>query len=166
MKKFLFLDRDGCLIVEPEDRQIDSLEKLELMPEVIPSLQQAKKSGFTFILITNQDGLGTKSFPQESFDTPHQAMLRMFSEAGISFEREYVCPHFEAENCLCRKPKVNPALHQYLQVQHDLDLKSCAMVGDRLTDLQFAANLGCTGFQLTPEQGWKELLPRILNLTL
>ena len=97
-KRILFLDRDGTLIVEPEDKQVDSLEKLELMVDVIPALLQLRDAGYEFVLVSNQDGLGTESYPQQQFEIPHRKMRDLFASQGIVFTAEHIDPHFEEEN--------------------------------------------------------------------
>src|ERR1700722_7595983 len=105
-RRILFLDRDGTLNEETADEQIDSLEKVRLMPAVIPALLELKAAGFTFVMVTNQDGLGTESFPQEHFDRAHRFILDLLSSQGIEFEAVFVCPHFKREGCDCRKPEI------------------------------------------------------------
>jgi imidazoleglycerol-phosphate dehydratase/histidinol-phosphatase len=144
MKKFLFIDRDGTLIVEPPDEQIDSLAKLELIDGVIPALLDLKKAGYLFVMITNQDGLGTSSFPREDFEIPQNKMLQIFSSQGITFEEILICPHKPADNCMCRKPHL--ALVRPYLTRSDIDLPRSAVIGDRPTDLQLAQNMGIRGF--------------------
>ena len=103
MKKYLFIDRDGTLICEPEDFQVDTLGKLQLTRDVIPALLQLKSIGYRFVMVSNQDGLGTESFPEEEFIRPHNMMLSLFSQ-GIEFEQVLICPIQQNQNCLCRKP--------------------------------------------------------------
>jgi imidazoleglycerol-phosphate dehydratase/histidinol-phosphatase len=157
----LFVDRDGTLIEEPPDFQVDSLEKLRLLPQVISSLLELKAAGYRFVMVTNQDGLGSERYPQQCFDQVQQFVLHLFSSQGIEFERIFVCPHFEHEGCACRKP-LTGLVAEYLQ-DTPLDRARSAMVGDRETDLQFARNLGIRGFRL---QGAAEDWPSIVHALL
>lgn len=161
-QKILFIDRDGTLIDEPKtDFQIDSLEKLKFEPDVIPALLKLRDRGFRFVLISNQDGLGTKSFPQDDFDKPQNAMLALFSSQGIEFDDILICPHFENENCSCRKPKIG-LLTRYIE-EGLFDPKHSYMIGDRSTDMQLAANLGITGLQYNPNNfDWNIIVEKIL----
>lgn len=146
MKKYLFIDRDGTLIREPADEQVDSLEKLELVDGVIPALLSLQKIGYRLVMITNQDGLGTSSFPTENFEKPHLKMMRIFASQGIYFDDLLICPHKPEENCLCRKPHLL-LVRPYLS-GGNMDFNRSAVIGDRPTDLQLAQNMGLRGFLL------------------
>lgn len=154
--KILFVDRDGTLIVEPADFQIDAYPKLSLLPDVIPALLRIRDAGYEFVMITNQDGLGTASFPQADFDGPHTLMLDVFASQGIVFREVLIDATFENDNAPTRKPGVGLVMH-YLR-DRGVDLERSAMVGDRATDIEFAHNLGVRGFLLSPDgDGWNSI---------
>jgi len=156
MTRILFIDRDGVLIEEPADFQIDSFEKFRLKEGVIPALLKLKDAGFEFVMVTNQDGLGTPRFPRESFEGPHRLLLQILASQGITFREVLIDESFEIENKPTRKPGIGLALH-YLR-DRAIDLEQSAMVGDRDTDLQFAKNLGVQGFKLGPDDhSWAEV---------
>jgi len=148
-RRILFLDRDGTLIIEPEDMQIDSLEKLELVEGVIPALLKLKARGYEFVIVSNQDGLGTPSNPVEDFQPPHDKMLSLFSSQGINFVAEHIDPHFENDASPDRKPGIGMVL-DYLK-SGELDLDDSWVIGDRLTDLQLAENMGIGGIRCGPD---------------
>jgi len=158
-KRILFIDRDGTLIEEPPDQQIDSLQKLRLVPGVIPALLQLRDAGYIFVMVSNQDGLGTSSFPEPTFREPHEFLRDMLISQGISFEAEFICPHFPADGCNCRKPKTG-LLDAYLQ-SIDLDREHSYVIGDRETDLQLARNLGIAGVRVRTDRGEGETWPGI-----
>src|SRR5580692_8290669 len=105
-RRILFLDRDGTLNEETADEQIDSLEKIRLMPDVVPALLELKAAGFGLVMVSNQDGIGTPSFPRDKFEQAHEFILNLFRSQGIEFEAVCICPHFKHEQCECRKPKL------------------------------------------------------------
>ncbi|MCF6226138.1 MAG: bifunctional histidinol-phosphatase/imidazoleglycerol-phosphate dehydratase HisB [Xanthomonadales bacterium] len=142
-RRILFIDRDGTLITEPADKQIDSLEKLELFDGVIPALLQLQQAGYELVIVSNQDGMGTDAYPQQDFDIPHQKMHNLFRSQGITFAAEHIDPHFEHENSPNRKPGIGMLL-DYLK-SGDLDLNDSWVIGDRQTDLQLAENMGIDG---------------------
>ena len=146
MLRVLFIDRDGTLIEEPADQQVDALHKVRLMPGVIVALRYLRDQGYRFVMVTNQDGLGTASFPEADFDGCQQHMLALFSSQGICFDAVFVCPHTEDDGCDCRKPNAG-LVTQYLAT-HDLDAKACAVIGDRDTDMRFADTLGFRGLRI------------------
>ena len=155
-RRILFLDRDGTLIIEPEDFQIDSLEKLELVDAVIPALLKLKAAGYEFVIVSNQDGLGTDSNPLGDFQPPHDKMLSLFASQGITFVAEHIDPHFESDNSPNRKPGIGMLL-DYLK-SGDLDLEDSWVIGDRKTDLQLAENMGIGGILCGPDgQHWQDI---------
>ncbi len=156
MTRILFIDRDGVLIEEPADFQIDSYEKFRLVEGVIPSLLRLRDAGFEFVMVTNQDGLGTASFPRERFEGPHRLLLQILTSQGLRFREILIDESLPAENKPTRKPGIAMALH-YLR-DRSIDLAKSAMVGDRETDMQFATNLGVRGFRLGPgHHTWAEI---------
>ena len=147
--KYLFVDRDGTLIEEPNDHQVDRLEKLRLKPKVIPSLLNLQAAGYTLIMITNQDGLGTASFPADDFETPHAMLMDILSSQGIHFKAVHICPHLPNDRCACRKPELG-LVKDYL-VDGAMDLESSAVIGDRSSDMELAERMGIQGFLLNDQ---------------
>lgn len=145
-RPILFIDRDGTLIEEPHDFQVDTSDKLRLVPEVVPALLRLRDAGYDFIMITNQDGLGTEAFPQESFDGPHELLMHILSSQGITFKDVLIDVSLEADNLPTRKPGIGLVLE--LMKDRSVDWERSAMVGDRDTDRQFAENLGIRSFLL------------------
>jgi imidazoleglycerol-phosphate dehydratase/histidinol-phosphatase len=163
--RVLFLDRDGTLNEEPPDEQVDSLEKIKLLPGVIPALLDLKRAGFTFVMVTNQDGLGTESLPRDKFEHAHQFILALFASQGITFDEVFVCPHFKREDCACRKPKTG-MVEEFVRA-NPIDKAHSFMVGDRDTDLEFAVRLGIEGIRVradgTEAESWRAIAQRILG---
>ncbi|MEL6869477.1 MAG: bifunctional histidinol-phosphatase/imidazoleglycerol-phosphate dehydratase HisB [Pseudomonadota bacterium] len=160
-KKVLFIDRDGTLIREPDDEQVDAIDKLALVDGVIPALLALRDAGFELVLISNQDGLGTESFPQHTFDPPHAFMKQLFSSQGIHFAEEFICPHLAADQCGCRKPRTG-LLTRYLAA-NTLDLARSAVIGDRSSDMALADNLGVAGFLLDAGTDWAQITHALIN---
>ena len=164
-RRILFLDRDGTLVEEPPDEQVDRLDKVRLYPGVIPALLQLKAAGFSFVMVTNQDGLGTDSFPAERFQTTQDFIVELFRSQGIEFEQVLLCPHFKSAQCECRKPKLG--MVAAFLADNELDRPRCYVVGDRDTDMQFAQNLGVQGLRLqlngAVDQSWPGVTSRILG---
>lgn len=162
--KVAFVDRDGTLVEEPADEQVDSLEKIRFMPDVFDSLRRLLAAGFRLVMVTNQDGLGTASLPQQKFDLAHQFILDAFSSQGIEFDAVFVCPHFVRDACECRKPKT--ALVAGYVRDHAVDLQASCMIGDRDTDIEFAGNLGVRGLRVrrhgAPQETWPALTEVLL----
>ena len=145
-KKALFIDRDGTLIFEPEDEQIDSLEKLEFLPKVFRNMYLIQKNlDYELVMVTNQDGLGTASYPEETFWTAHNKVLKAFENEGVTFDDILIDRSFPHENLPTRKPGT-ALLTKYLN--GDYDLANSFVIGDRLTDIQLAKNLGAKGILL------------------
>ncbi|MDR0538284.1 MAG: bifunctional histidinol-phosphatase/imidazoleglycerol-phosphate dehydratase HisB [Tannerellaceae bacterium] len=144
MKRVLFIDRDGTLIVEPQDNfQIDSLEKLSFYPKVIRNLYKIRQAtDYEFVIVTNQDGLGTPAFPEENFWPAHRKMLETLEGEGITFSNIHIDPSYPEENSPNRKPATG-MLKQYMEYPYDMS--NSYVIGDRLTDIQLAANLGAKG---------------------
>ncbi|WP_075431713.1 bifunctional histidinol-phosphatase/imidazoleglycerol-phosphate dehydratase HisB [Buchnera aphidicola] len=156
IKKFIFIDRDGTLIREPKDYQIDSLNKLFFEPYVIVSLLKLIRFGYHLILITNQDGLGSPNFLIKNFSVVQNFMLQVFASQGIFFESILICPHYIHDNCNCRKPKVELVKHWLYN--NIMDKKYSCVIGDRKTDLQLAKNMGIRGFLYhSKELSWKKI---------
>jgi imidazoleglycerol-phosphate dehydratase / histidinol-phosphatase len=141
MRKVLFIDRDGTIIVEPPiDKQVDSLEKLEFIPKAISNLRKiAEELDYELVMVTNQDGLGTTSFPEDTFWPAQNKMMRTLEGEGVKFPGVHIDPSFEHENSPNRKPRTG-MLTQYNNGEYDL--ANSYVIGDRLTDVQLAKNLG------------------------
>lgn len=150
MTPILFVDRDGTLIEEPADFQIDAYEKLRFVRDVIPAMLKLRDAGYQFVIVSNQDGLGTEGYPQASFDGPNDLMLQIFASQGITFRDVLIDGTWPQDNAPTRKPGIGLML-PYLQ-DRSIDWARSAMVGDRLTDIQFAENMKIRGFQLRTEQ--------------
>lgn len=158
-RKVLFVDRDGTLVEEPPDEQVDRLEKIRLLPGVIPALIDIQRAGFKLVMVTNQDGLGTASFPDSDFQLAQGFILQLLASQGVAFDAVFVCPHFRRDDCECRKPKIG-LLREWLN-ENPLDRAASAMVGDRDTDLEFARNLGIRGLRVRAQGAPSETWPAI-----
>lgn len=146
MKKYLFIDRDGTIVYEPADYQVDALSKIKFLPRVIPALLKLQQLGFTLVMVSNQDGLGTESFPLETFTPAHEFILNTLESQGLYFEQVLICPHKPEDNCDCRKPKLG-LVKDYLN-DPSWDREHSYFIGDRDTDLQMAKNMGITGLRV------------------
>ncbi|SDS33290.1 bifunctional histidinol-phosphatase/imidazoleglycerol-phosphate dehydratase HisB [Christiangramia echinicola] len=145
MNKLLFVDRDGTLIHEPEDYQIDSLEKLEFYPEVFTYLSRiAKELDYEIVMVTNQDGLGTESFPETDFWPIQNFIIKTFKNEGVEFSDVLIDRTFAKENASTRKPNTGLLQKKFIDNQY-YNLNHSFMVGDRLTDIEFALNFGGKG---------------------
>lgn len=143
--RILFIDRDGTLVEEPADEQVDRLDKVRLAKDVIPALIALRDAGYRFVMVSNQDGLGTTAFPQADFERCHEHILALFSSQGIDFDEALICPHVPDDRCTCRKPATG-LLTKFL-AGTNLDRQLSAVIGDRDTDLDLADNLGLRGFR-------------------
>ena len=150
MTPILFIDRDGTLIEEPEDFQIDAYEKLRFVPGVVPALLKLRDAGYQFVMVSNQDGLGSEQYPRASFEGPHALMMQVFESQGIRFRDVLIDESWPHENRPTRKPGIGLVI-PYLQ-DRSIDWARSAMVGDRQTDNQFAENLNIRAFQLKTAQ--------------
>lgn len=149
MKKALFIDRDGTLIKEPADEQIDSFEKLEFVPKVIRNLGFIRsKLDYEFVMVSNQDGLGTPAFPEETFWPAHNLMMHTLEGEGVTFDDVLIDRSFPADNAPTRKPRTGLLAHY---MKGDYDLAACYVIGDRATDAELAKNLGCKAIFLQPD---------------
>lgn len=161
--KVLFVDRDGTLVEEPADEQVDSLEKIRFLPGVFAALTELRAAGFHFAMVTNQDGLGTESFPTATFEVPQRFILDAFASQGITFEAIFICPHKKSDGCDCRKPSTR--LVDVWVTENSVDLAASAMIGDRQTDLDFASNLGVRGLKVLANgdaaHSWAEIVKEL-----
>lgn len=150
-KKVLFIDRDGTLVIEPPvDYQLDAFEKLEFYPYVFRNLHFIRtRLDFEFVMVTNQDGLGTSSFPEETFWPVHNLILKTFANEGITFDRICIDRSFPEENAPTRKPRTG-MLTDFLD-NDTYDLAGSFVIGDRVTDVELAKNLGCRAILLQPD---------------
>lgn len=149
-KKVLFIDRDGTIIREPEDFQIDSFEKLEFLPNVFSSLSRiARELNYELVMVSNQDGLGTDSFPEDTFWPVHNFIINTLKNEGVNFAEIFIDPSFEHENKPTRKPGT-AMLSKYIYGNYDLE--NSFVIGDRKTDIKLAENLGSKSIFIGEEE--------------
>jgi len=160
-RRIVFVDRDGTLVREPPDEQVDSLEKLALVDGVIPAMLALRDAGHAFVMVTNQDGLGSPAYPRGRWDLVQSRILELFGSQGIAFEDVLVCPHRAGDGCLCRKPHLG-LVRPYLG-RGELDLDGSAVVGDRETDLRLAENMGVRGFRLGAGTSWRDIARELVS---
>lgn len=167
MQPVLFIDRDGTIIEETEDEKIETIEKLNFLPEALFYLRKIyEEFNYHFVMVTNQDGLGTAAFPDEEFWPVHNFIMRVLASEGIHFEAVHIDEHYEHENHPNRKPGTG-MLTSYLSGAFDMDRSF--VIGDRASDVVLAQNLGCKAIYLTSAysdsetsaalkpKGWKEI---------
>ena len=161
-KRILFIDRDGTLIEEPADFQVDQLSKVRLVDGVIPALIELRDFGYRFVMVSNQDGLGTASFPQADFEESQQHVLALFGSQGITFDEVFICPHLPTDACECRKPRAG-LLTAYLAA-NDIDLTASAVIGDRPTDAELADRIGVRSFTISVDDAdktWRSIVTEL-----
>lgn len=167
MRPILFIDRDGTIIQETDDEKIETIEKLDFLPEALYYLKKIQsETDFLFVMVTNQDGLGTDAFPDHEFWPVHNFIMRLMETEGIHFDAVHIDEHFEKEGHPNRKPGTG-MLTTYMQGGYDL--ANSYVIGDRSTDVELARNLGCKAIYLTSAysdttteadlkpSGWKEI---------
>ena len=165
MKKVLFIDRDGTIIKESEDEKIDSLEKLVFYPKALSFLSRiANETDYELVMITNQDGLGTEYFPDDMFWPIHRFIIKTFKNEGVVFKEELIDKTFPNENASTRKPNTGLLLDYF---SDEYDLENSFVIGDRLTDVELAKNLGAKGIFINDntELGTQEISIKQEDLT-
>lgn len=157
-KRILFIDRDGTLIIEPITGNIDEWSKLEFYPHVFEYMRRiATEFDYELIMVSNQDGLGTEYFPLDHFQPIHNFVIKAFENEDVNFSAVYIDPSFKEDKSPNRKPRIG-MVKRYMN-NADYDLENSYVIGDRITDVQFAKNLGCKALWLLthPGLGLKEL---------
>lgn len=157
MRKVIFIDRDGTLLREPADEQIDSLEKVAFVPGAISGLKALTGLGYELVMASNQDGLGTSAFPEDTFWPAQNFLLNTLKGEGVEFDDILIDRHFPADNSPCRKPGTG-MFGKYLDGSYDLG--ASWVIGDRETDLELARNLGCRGLMVGP-LSWAQIVETI-----
>lgn len=155
-KRYLFIDRDGTILREPADEQIDSYEKFQFVEGAIGALSFLKKhTDYHFVMVSNQDGLGTDSYPEKDFWPTQNLMLDILRGEGVEFDEILIDRSFPEDNLPTRKPGT-AMLTKYME-DPDTDMQGCYVIGDRTTDAQLAENLGCKSYILSSELGWQKI---------
>jgi len=164
MRPILFIDRDGTIVEEPEDEQVDKIEKVNFLPEALYYMRRIRQeTNFLFVMVTNQDGLGTDSMPEEDFWPVHDLIMRVMEGEGITFEAIHIDEHFPEDNHPNRKPGIG-MLQDYLTGEYDIN--GSYVIGDRISDVDLARNLECGAIHIFPAaisdaeatvQSWKEI---------
>ncbi len=161
MKKAIFIDRDGTIIREPADEQIDTIEKFSFLPGALTALSKIRKAtDYEFVMVSNQDGLGTDLHPQETFDKLQHLLLDTLQSVGVEFDDILIDKSFPSDHLPTRKPGIG-MMGKYLQ--GDYDLPHSYMIGDRETDAEFARNMGCEPLIIHDGTGWPEILETIIG---
>lgn len=161
-ERILFVDRDGTILEEPEDFQVDRFEKMRFVEGVLPALKRLREAGWKLVMVSNQDGLGTKSFPRADFTGPHELMMQILESQGARFDEVLICPHMPGEGCECRKPGTG-LVKKYFK-DGVLDVANCYVIGDRETDMKLADNMGLRGLRVGPDgRSWAEIADEIEN---
>ena len=160
----LFIDRDGTLVEEPVGEQVDAIEKIRFLPGVFAALAALRDAGHRLVMVTNQDGLGTASFPRADFERCQDFILRTLASQGIVFDAICICPHRAGDGCDCRKPQTG-MLREWRR-NHGFDAARSAVIGDRDSDLQFAANLGVRGLRVRQPAAAGEAWPDVARALL
>lgn len=159
--KVAFLDRDGTLINEPQDTfQVDTLEQLKILPGAITGLRKLIERGFSLVMVTNQNGIGTEEFPRDAFLKTHNALLSLFAQKDIRFDRVLICPHLPEENCTCRKPKLG-LVTEYLEA---IDQNVSLLIGDRQSDIVLADAMGIKSQQMPTNGNFLNAVDSCLKL--
>ncbi len=163
LTRYAFLDRDGTLIVEPDDGRVDQIDQVELIPGVIEALGAIKRAGYRLVIVSNQDELGTAEWPRDDFDRTQTFIERLFESQGITFESVLFCPHRADEHCACRKPATGLILP--LLADTPMDRSDSFMVGDRVSDTDFAEALGIRSFTVGGPDGlgWPDIAHAVLE---
>ncbi len=153
--KIVFMDRDGTMIYEPPGtKQVDELSDLRILPGVMPGLQRLLKRGYRLVMVSNQDGLGTRQFPKKKFQMVQNELLFQLKRHRIKFYKIFICPHFAEDHCACRKPKTG-LVEDFLK-KRAVDWKNSFVIGDRGSDLRFAENLGVRGYKMKTNGSWQK----------
>jgi imidazoleglycerol-phosphate dehydratase/histidinol-phosphatase len=162
-ERVVFVDRDGTIIEEPPDGQLDARRGLRLLPGVIPALLELQRAGYRLVLVSDRDGPGSASFPEPSFREAQEYLRELLASQGIAFDAELSCPHLPGEACDCRKPRTG-LLAGYL-ASRALDLEHSYVIGDREADMQLAANLGLEGLRVRADGAdgatWSAIVERL-----
>lgn len=155
-KRILFIDRDGTILREPEDEQVDSFDKFQFVPGVIGALSfLVRHTDYQLVLVSNQDGLGTDSYPESDFWPTHNMMLDILRGEGVEFVAQHIDRSFPHENLPTRKPGI-AMLTSYIE-DADVDMSNSWVIGDRQTDALLAENLGCRSLMIGEEMGWDRI---------